>query len=96
MQHKFMPGGGTVDAVFVLRRLIEKFRAKNKKLLFVFVHLEKAFDRVLKEAIRFASRRKGAPEYLVFTVMSLYKICKTVVSVHGQLLSSFPVKVGVH
>ena len=46
-----MPGRGTVDAVFVLRRLIEKFRAKNKKLLFVFVDLEKAFDRVLKEAI---------------------------------------------
>ena len=27
-----MPGRGTVDAVFVLRRLSEKFRAKNKEL----------------------------------------------------------------
>ena len=96
MQYKFMPGGGTVDAVFVLRRLIEKFRTKNKKLFFVFFDLENAFDWVLREAIRFALRWKGAPEYLVFTVMSLYKICKTVVSVHGQLLSLFPVKVGLH
>ena len=32
MQYGFMPGRGTVDAVFVLRRLNEKFRAKNKKL----------------------------------------------------------------
>ena len=30
MQYGFMPGGGTVDAVFVLRRFTEKFRAKNK------------------------------------------------------------------
>ena len=30
MQYGFMPGRGTVDAVFVLRRLTEKFRAKNK------------------------------------------------------------------
>ena len=33
MQHGFMSGRGTVDAVFVLRRLSEKFRVKNKKLL---------------------------------------------------------------
>ena len=51
-----MPGRGTVDTVFVLRRLSEKFRAKNKKLFFVFVDLEKAFDRVPREVIRFALR----------------------------------------
>ena len=39
MQYGFMPGRGTVDAVFILSRL-EKFRAKNK-LFFVFVDLEK-------------------------------------------------------
>ena len=39
MQYGFMPGRGTADAVFILRRL-EKFRAKNK-LFFVFVDLEK-------------------------------------------------------
>ena len=82
--------------LFVLRRLSEKFRAKNKKLLFVFVDLEKAFDRVPREVIRFALRRKGVPEYLVNGVMSLYKGCKTAVSVDGELSSSFFVKVGVH
>ena len=49
MQYGFMLGRGTVDAAFVLRRLTEKFRAKNKKLLFVFVDLEKAFYRVPRE-----------------------------------------------
>ena len=44
MQCEFLPGRRTVDAVFVLRRLNAKFRAKNKKLFFVFVDLEKAFD----------------------------------------------------
>ena len=47
IQHGFMPWGGTVDAMFVLRRLSEKFRAKNKKSVFIFVDLEKAFDRLL-------------------------------------------------
>ena len=49
MQYRFMPEKGTVDVVFVLRRLTEKFRAKNKKLFFIFVDLEKAFDRVPRE-----------------------------------------------
>ena len=32
MQHGFIPRRGTVDAVFVLRRLTEKFIAKKKNL----------------------------------------------------------------
>ena len=51
MQYRFMQGRGTDDAVFVLRRLREKFRAKNK-LFFIFVDLEKV-------------RRNGVPEYLL-------------------------------
>ena len=61
-----------------------------------FVDLEKAFDRVPREVIRFALRWKGFPEYLVNGAMSLYKGCKTAVSVDGELSSSFSVKVGVH
>ena len=58
--------------------------------------MEKAFDWVPREVIRFALMRKGVPEYLVNGVMSLYKGCKTAVSVDGELSSSFSVKVGVH
>ena len=58
--------------------------------------LEKAFDCVPREVISFALRRKGVPEYLVNGVMSLYKGCKTAVSVDGELSSSFSVKVGFH
>ena len=96
MQYGFMPGRGTVDAVFVLMRLTEKFTAKNKKLFFVFIDLVKAFDRVQREVIPFALRQKGVPEYLVNGVMSLYNGCKTAVLVDGELSSSFSVKVVVH
>ena len=71
MQYGFMPGRGTVDAVFVLRRLTEKFRAKNKKLFLVFLDLENAFDRVPREVIQFALSQKGAPKYLVNYEVSL-------------------------
>ena len=45
-QFEFQPSKLSVDAIFVLRQLKEKFGAKKKKLFLVFVDLEKAFDRM--------------------------------------------------
>ena len=53
----------------------------------MFVGLKKAFDRMSREVICFALRRDGVPEYLVNGVTSLYKGCKTAVSVDGNLSS---------
>ena len=43
----------------------EKFRVKGKKLYFGFVDLEKAFDRVPREVIRWAMRKLGVEEWLI-------------------------------
>ena len=51
MQYGFTLGTGTVDAVSALRRLSEKFRARNKKSFFIFVDLEKPFVQVAREVI---------------------------------------------
>ena len=55
----------------------ENFRAKGKKLYFVFVDLEKAFDRILREVIRWPMHKLGVEEWLVLTVMSMYTGAKT-------------------
>jgi len=39
MQFGFMNGKGTTDAIFIVREMQEKFRAKGKKLYFGFVDL---------------------------------------------------------
>jgi len=72
MQFGFMKGKGTTDAVFIVRQLQVKFRAKGKKLYFGFVDLEKAFDRVPREVIRWAMHKLGVEEWLVSAVMSKY------------------------
>ena len=46
MQFGFMSGKGTVDAIFIVRQLQEKFMEKRKDLFYAFVDLEKAFDRI--------------------------------------------------
>ena len=42
----FMPGKSTIDAIFSVRQVMEKYELAGKKLFMLFVDLEKAFDQV--------------------------------------------------
>jgi len=80
-----MKGKGTTNAIFIARKMQEKFTAKGKKLHFGFVDFEKAFDKVLREMIRWAMRKLGVEEWLVSAVMPMYTGAKTVVSCKSSL-----------
>ena len=62
MQFGFMPGKGTTDAIFIMRQMQEKHQAKKKELYYFYVDLEKAFDRVPREVVRWALRMSGVEE----------------------------------
>ena len=89
-----MPERGSIDAVFILRKLQEEYYAKGKSYL-SFVKLKKAFDRVLKKALEWTMRKKAIPEVLVRSVMSLYGGAKTRVRVDYELSEEFEVRVGM-
>jgi hypothetical protein len=76
LQCGFMPGKGTVDALFMARMLQERYGRKKRKLYMCFVHLEKAFDSVPRKVIEWALRKKGVNERLVGAVMCLYEGAK--------------------
>ena len=59
MQFGFMPEKGTTHAVFILRRMQEESRRKEKKLYMCFEDLEKAFNRVPRKVMEWALSKKG-------------------------------------
>ena len=95
-QFGFCPGRSTIDAIFIMRQIQEKFTEKKRKLYHVFVDLEKAFDRVPRRAIEWALRRQNVPERLVAAVMSLYAESRSRVKTIVGTSEDFDIRVGVH
>ena len=61
-----------------------------------FVDIEKAFDRIPRKMLELALRKKGIPEVLVRSVMSLNERTKTRVRVDSELSEELESKVGIH
>ena len=70
IQFGFMPGRSTIDATFIVWQLQEKYLGKNKQLHFVFVDLEKVFDRVPQEVVQWSMIKLRAEDWLVSVVMA--------------------------
>ena len=92
IQFGFMPGKGTIDAIFILRQMQEKHRDKKRNLYLAFIDLEKAFDRVPREVTRWAMRKLGVEEWLTSSVMALYADAKTIIKTAYGNSDSFEVK----
>ena len=85
MEFGIMPERVTIDAVYILIRMQQEYHAKGNKLYICFVELEKAFDRISWKVLKWALRKKGIPDVLVRSVMSLYEGAKTRVMVDSEL-----------
>ena len=92
----FSPGKSTIDELFVLRQLQEKYGGMKKKLHNIFFDLEKAFDRVPRRVIEWVLRRQNVPERMVQLIIALYVNPNSRVKTFTGTSKKFEIKVGVH
>ena len=92
----FMKGLGTIDGIFSLRQMMEKYREKRKTLHMVFIDLEKAYDRVPREEVWRGLREKGVQEKYVKVIKECYKDVMTSVRSTVGKTDEFKVGVGLH
>ena len=94
-QAGFRTGRRTMDQIFVIRQLSEKFIEKNRTLYNNFVDYQQAFDSVWQSGLWQVLRNYGIPEKLVTLLEDIHSKTLSAVRVDGELTEWFQVTVGV-
>ncbi|GKA66575.1 retrovirus-related pol polyprotein LINE-1 [Tanacetum coccineum] len=89
-------GRSTIEAIHLLRSLMEKYREKQRDLHLASLDLEKVYDSVLRELIWRTLIDKGTPRRYLRVIRDMYEGAKTRIRTTVGNTDFFPVEVGLH
>ncbi|GJS59760.1 retrovirus-related pol polyprotein LINE-1 [Tanacetum coccineum] len=95
-QFSFMPGQSSVEAIYLIKSLIKKYRERQKDLHMAFLDLEKAYDNVPRELIWKILVDKGTLMRYIRVIRDMYDGAKTCVRTSIKNIEFFLVEVGLH
>ena len=62
-----------MEAIFLIRQLMERYREQKKDLHMVFIDLEKAYDKVPRNVMWWALEKHKAPTKYITLIKDMYK-----------------------
>ena len=71
-QFGFMPRRSTTEAIFLIRQVMERFREQKKDLHMVFIDLEKAYDKMPRNVMRWVLDKHKVPSKYVTLINDIY------------------------
>ena len=71
-QFGFMPRRSTMEAIFLIRQVMEWYREKKKDLHMVFIDLEKAYDKIPMNVMWWALDKHKVPTKYVGLINDMY------------------------
>ena len=95
-QFGFMPGRSTIEAIFLIRQVMERFREQKKDLHMVFIDLEKAYDKIPRNVMWWALDKHKVPTKYVTLIKDMYHNAVTSVRTNDGNTDYFPIKIGLH
>ncbi|KAL5194659.1 Protein transport protein Sec24-like CEF [Glycine soja] len=95
-QFGFMPGRSTMEAIYLLRRVMEQYRMDQQDLHLIFIDLEKAYDRVPREILWKALEKKGVRVAYIRAIQDMYDRVSTSVRTQGGESDDFPITIGLY
>ena len=94
-QSGFRKGRSCADQIFVLRQVFEKMKEKKRKVYVAFMDLEKAYDRVDRDAMWQVMEIYGIGGKVLKGIKSFYEEGRACVRVGSKASESFVVRMGL-
>ena len=94
-QSGFRKGRSCADRIFVLKQICKKTKEKKKRVYVTFMDLEKAYDRVDRDAIWQVMIIYGIGRKVLKDIMSFYDEGRACVMLRNMVSESFEVKLGL-
>ncbi|GMP76589.1 hypothetical protein CsSME_00033198 [Camellia sinensis var. sinensis] len=95
-QFGFMSGRSIMEAIYLLKRIIEKYKKKERDIHMVFIDLETTYDKVPRDIIWWMLQKKGVTEGYIDVIRDMYEGVMIIIRSTVGEKSEFPIIVGLH
>jgi hypothetical protein len=95
-QFGFMPGRSTIEAIHLLRRMMETYKVKKKDLHMIFIDLEKAYDSVPRDILWRILEKRQVPVIYINLIKDMYYGAAACVKTKDDLTDYFDITIGLH
>ena len=95
-QFGFMPGRLTIEAIYLLRRLMRLYKDRKIDLHMMFIDLEKAYDRVPHEVLWRCLEKRGLSPVYIQVIKDMYERGRMRVRTPGGVINDFYVGMSLH
>jgi hypothetical protein len=91
-----MPGRSIMEAIFLIRQLMERCREQKKYLHMIFIDLEKVCDKVTRNVMWWALQKHKVSSKYITLIKDVYDNVATSVQISDGDTNDFSINIGLH
>jgi hypothetical protein len=95
-QFGFMPERSTIDAIFLIRQLMERCREQKKDVHIIFIDLKKAYDKVPRNVMWWVLQKHKVSSKYITLIKNMYDNVVTSVQTSDGDTNDILINIGLH